>query len=86
MHFSVRQNVRLQASIEDEDFSLQELSHAIVHAPRTDAVPIWRAFVRTKRGQVMRQTRTVRPRPRSVVPSDAQRTMPLAIIRPYPAR
>ncbi len=76
----------MQVSIEDEDYSLEELGLAIVHAPRNDAVLVWRAFVRTKRGQVMRQTRTLRPRPRTVVPSDAQRTMPLSIIRPASAR
>jgi hypothetical protein len=80
----VRRNVRRQVTIEDDDYSLEELGRAIVYAPRSDGVTIWRAFVRTKRGEVMRQTATLRIRRRTAarVSPHSQPTMPLAIFTP----
>ena len=76
----------VRPSVEDDDYSLTELSDAIVHAPRRDAVAVRRAFVRTWRGHVVQQTtQRIRARRFSRTSSDQQATMPLAIITPQPS-
>ena len=58
----VKANLFALAASNDDDYSLAELGRAIAHAPRRDNVPVWRAFIRTRGNQFVRETRTQRIR------------------------
>ena len=48
----------------EDDYSLADLGRAIAYAPRKDILPVWRAFVRTRGQQFVRETKTQRIRVR----------------------